>query len=207
MHVTALASPFAAPGIAGPAAAYKNTAAAPAAAAASASTAVTLSAAGRLAAQVDPAAEQPFGELLLPTRADAAKLAQQAGDMVSAKLAAAGIAAAPPFDLLIEDVNSAHVTVKGDRPDAKAIEKLLNDDQELQLAVHNAHALASHIPALEKAAAFAQEYAAAQSQAEIDRVLARYSALFDGAMPPAEVGLRFDEAGLTARINGEIARA
>lgn len=146
-------------------------------------------------------------ELLLPTRANVAKLAQAAGDMISAKLGEAGIASSPPFELTIEDVNSAHITVKGDRPDAKAIEDMINHDSKLQLAVHNAYAIASHIPALDKAAAFSQDYAAAQSQSEFDRVLARYADLLHGRPVPTDIGLSFGEHGLTATINGETVHA
>ena len=188
------------------------TTASAAAAAPQASSVVTLSAEGRQAAQVDalvnPSGSKLLGQqLLLPTRANAAKLAQAAGDMISAKLKEAGIANAPSFELAIEDVNSAHVSVKGDRPDAKAIEDLINNDPALQMAVHNAYALASHVPAVEKAAEFSQAYTAAKSQAEIDQVLARYSSLLNGLSPQATIGLSFGKDGLTATINGEVAQA
>jgi hypothetical protein len=203
MNVTALGSSFSPARIAG----NGTSKAAPSASSevSSASTVVTLSAEGRQAAagSVNPAGANLLGELLFPTRANAAKLAKEAGEMINAKLDAAGISRTPSFDLAIEDVNSAHVTVKGDRPDAKAIENLINGDPKLQLAVHNTYALASHIPALDKAAAFSQEYAAAQSQAEIDKVLARYSGLLSGILPPTDIGLSFGRDGLTATINGE----
>lgn len=180
-----------------------------ASAAPSTSTVVALSAEGREAAArpMNPAGGNLLGEPLLPTRANVARLAQTAGEMINSALDAATISLTPPFDLVIEDVNSAHVTVKGDRPDAKAIEDLINSDPQLQLAVHNTHALASSIPTLEKSAAFSQEYAAAKTQAEIDKILARYSDLLSGTISPAEVGLRLGKDGLTATINGESVHA
>ena len=178
----------------------------------SASTVVTLSAEGRQAAQEAESAT-PTGlaslasQVLLPTPENVAKLAQTAGEMIGAKLDAAGISRSPGFELTIDDVNSAHVTVKSDRSDAKAIEDLINSDPKLQLAVHNTYALASHIPALKRSAEFSQAYTAAQSQAEIDQVLARYSDLLSGIQPKADIGLSFGKNGLTATINGETALA
>ena len=206
MNIAALASPFSPARIAGNGAAKTVPSASPVVS--SASTVVTLSAEGRRASQgvgsANPADGNLLGlELLLPTRANVATLVRVAGEMINAKLDAAGISRTPSFDLAIEDVNSAHVTVKGDRPDAKAIEKLINSDSELQMALHNTYALASHIPALDKASAFSKDYAAAQSQAEIDQVLARYSDLLSGILPPTDIGLSFGKDGLMAKINGE----
>jgi hypothetical protein len=145
--------------------------------------------------------------LLLPTRANVAMLAAQAGDTINAKLDAAGISREPGFKLEIEDVNSAHVTVKSDRPDAKAIEDLINADPKLQMDIHNAYALASHIPAIDRSMAFQKDYSAARTQAEIDAVVARYSDLFSGRLPPTEIAMAFGKDGLQVSINGETAQA
>jgi hypothetical protein len=141
-------------------------------------------------------------ELLLPTRANAAMLAKKAGEAINAKLDAAGIPREPGFEVAIEDVNSAHVTVKGDRADAKAIEDLINGDKALQMDIHNAYALASHIPAIERATAFDQEYRAAQTKAQMDAVIARYSDLFSGFTPAADVHMNFGKDGLQMAVNG-----
>lgn len=145
--------------------------------------------------------------LLLPTRANAAMLAAQAGEAIGARLDAAGMPRQPGFELAIDDVNSAHVSVKSNRPDAKAIEDLINGDPQLQMGVHNAYAIASHIPAMERSMAFQKEYAAAQTQAQIEAVIGRYSDLFSGRTPPADIGLRFGQDGLQISINGETAQA
>ncbi|WP_227817907.1 hypothetical protein [Nitrogeniibacter aestuarii] len=170
-----------------------------------ASTVVHLSAQGRQA--VEPATRQPASlfdtdQLLLPSRANVATLTEKAGQLVGARLDALGIARNPAFDLVIEDVNSPHVTVKGNRPDARAIEEAINGDPAIQMAVHNAHALASHVPGLERAAAFSREYANAGSQAEADRLISRYADLFSQSMPPAVIDFSFGEGGLMIAING-----
>ncbi|WP_230969175.1 hypothetical protein [Nitrogeniibacter aestuarii] len=170
-----------------------------------ASTVVHLSAQGRQA--VEPATRQPASlldtdQLLLPSRANVATLTEKAGQLVGARLDALGIARNPAFDLVIEDVNSPHVTVKGNRPDARAIEDAINGDPAIQMAVHNAHALASHVPGLERAAAFSREYANAGSQAEADRLISRYADLFSQSMPPAVIDFSFGEGGLMIAING-----
>ncbi len=142
-------------------------------------------------------------ELLPPARANVAKLVLTAGEMIGAKLDVAGISRTPSFDLVTEDMNSTHVTVKGYRPDAKTIENLINSDPKLQMAIHNVYALANHVPTLERSAAFSRAYTAAQSQMEIDRVIIRYSDLLSGIPVQTDIGLSFDEDGLTATINGE----
>lgn len=168
------------------------------------STVVTLSEEGRKASATSGAADRNLlGTPLLPTRSNAAMLAQEAGRAINAKLEAAGIPSSPPFELVIEDVNSAHVSVKGDRADAKAIEDLINSDPSLQMAVHNTYAIASHIPGVERAMAFSQEYSSAQSKAEIDRVLARYADALNGSVPAADIHLQFGKSGMTVTLNGE----
>lgn len=145
--------------------------------------------------------------LLLPTRANAARLAAEAGEAIGAKLDAAGISREPGFQVEIDDVNSAHVTVKGDRADAKAIEDLINSDPKLQMAIHNAYAIASHIPSIDRALQYSKEYRAARTPAEIDEVNARYADLLGGRLPPTEIALNYGKDGLQVSINGETAHA
>lgn len=149
----------------------------------------------------------PFGQLLLPTRANVAMLAAKASESINAKLDAAGIAREPGFELEIQDVNSAHVTVKGDRADAKAIEDLINGDRELQMDIHNANALASHIPGIERSMAFQKEYSTAQTQAQMEAIVSRYPDLFGGLTPAADIDMRFGKGGLQMTLNGEAIHA
>lgn len=154
------------------------------------------------------AAQELLGSvLLLPTRANAARLAFEAGEAIGAKLDAAGIPREPGFALEIEDPNSAHVTVKGARGDTRAIEDLINADPKLQMAVHNAYAIASHIPSIDRALQYDKEYRAARTPAEIDRVNARYADLLGGRMPPTAIALDYGKDGLVVKINGEVAQA
>jgi len=201
MNVAGLTSPAFAARIAGnrPAREQVSTAGQP-----TTSTVVTLSTEGRKASATSGAADRNLlGTPLLPTRSNAAMLAQEAGRAINARLEAAGIASSPPFELAIDDVNSAHVTVKGGRADAKAIEDLINSDPSLQMAVHNTYAIASHIPGVERAMAFSQEYSSAQSKAEIDRVLARYADALNGSVPAADIHLHIGTGGMTVTLNGE----
>jgi len=209
MNVATLASRFIAEKTAGNAA---PKAAKPDRPAASAAAIVTLSGADRPAASptyVAPQAvvspppatnllDQP---LLLPTRENVAKLAKAAADTLNEKLDQAGIPREPGFELEIADPNSAHVTVKSDRPDAKAIEALVNGDPQLQMTLHNAEAIASHIPAIERSMAYQQEYRAAQTQQQIDQVNSRYADLLSGHSPAADIGLYYDKSGIQVTIN------
>lgn len=177
---------------------------------ATASAIVTLSGAAQPARQADKSAygapinllDQP---LLLPTRENVAKLAREAADSLNAMLDAAGIPRNPGFELEIEDVNSAHVTVKSGRPDAKAIEDLINADQQLQMTLHNAEAIASHIPAMERSMAYQEEYRAARTQQQIDQVNARYADLLSGRAPAVDIGMRYGEAGIEVTISPKLA--
>ncbi|MBS4097012.1 MAG: hypothetical protein KGZ83_09285 [Sulfuricella sp.] len=140
-------------------------------------------------------------KLLLPTRENVAMLAKAAGDALNAKLDQAGIPRSPAFELEIEDVNSAHVTVKGNRADAKAIEALVNSDHKLQMDIHNTEALASHIPGIERSMAYQQEYQAAKTQQQIDQVNARYADLLSGNQAAADIGLHYGATGIQVTIN------
>ena len=145
-------------------------------------------------------------ELLLPTRENVAKLAKAAGDAIGDKLDRAGIPRLPAFDLEIGDPNSAQVTVKSDRADARAIEAFINGDPQLQLGIHNADAIASHIPAVERSMAYQQEYRAAQTQQQIDQVNARYADLLGGFVPTADIGMHYGASGLRVTIDQPASR-
>lgn len=139
--------------------------------------------------------------LLMPTRDNVAKLAQAASETLNAKLATAGISRTPSFELDIEDVNSAHVSVKGNRTDAQAIEDLINADPQLQMTIHNAEAIASHIPGIERSMAYQEEYRAAHTRQQIDQVNARYADLLSGNPPAADIGMRYGAKGIEVTIN------
>lgn len=143
--------------------------------------------------------------LLLPTRENVAKLAQAGSEALNARLDAAGIARSPGFELDIEDVNTAYVTVKSNRPDARAIEDLINADPQLQLSIHNTAAIAGHIPGIERAMAYQEEYRAAQTQQQIDQINTRFAALLSGHTAPAEIAMRYSEGGIQVSINGQTA--
>jgi hypothetical protein len=67
--------------------------------------------------------------------------------------------------------------------------------------IHNADAIASHIPALDRSMAYQQEYRAAQTRQQIDAVNARYADLLSGNFPPADIGLRYGASGLQVTID------
>lgn len=206
MNVAALKSWFAPEKSAGHAPARPAIASAPPA---TTSAIVTLSGASHPAQQTDkPAYGAPINlldqPLLLPTRENVAKLAKEAAESLNAILDAAGIPRTPGFELEIEDVNSARVTVKGDRPDAQAIEDLINADPQLQMTLHNAQAIASHIPAIERSMAYQEEYRAARTQQQIDQVNARYADLLSGHAPAADIHMRYGKAGIEVTIDRQV---
>lgn len=198
----------------------KRSSASTASAASPPSTVVTLSPQAQQAAAASSTnnSAKDWPPLLVPSPASIAKLAQYAGEMLGAKLDEAGIPRQPPFELVIEDMNSRHVTVKGERADAKDIEDLINSDKQMQMAVRNPYVMARDLPAWERIVKetldFQREYAAAASGAELNAVLERWAHLLNGnqamnrkAIPPAVVEMRFAADGLTTTMNGKVMSA
>lgn len=155
-----------------------------------------------------PGASQSLASIVLglPTRANAARLAFEAGEAIGARLDAAGIPREPGFRLEVDGADPAHVSVRSDRADSRAIEDLINADPELQKAVQGAAAIAARVSLIDRALQYQKEYRAARTPAEIDEVNARYADLLGGRLPPAAVALDLDRNGLRAMIDGETVR-
>jgi hypothetical protein len=153
---------------------------------------------------LSPAARAKLlAQVMLPNYENIQKSAAALTDSLNAKLSAAGISASPPFSLSIKDPNQAHVTVTGDRPDAKKIEDLINGDKSLQLQVHNTEALASQYSALAGPAKFSRAYTAASTPAEVSAALSKYGYLFGGNAKGAAIALNFDGSSFQVDANGK----
>ncbi|SCK22449.1 hypothetical protein PSELUDRAFT_2588 [Vogesella sp. LIG4] len=170
--------------------------------------AATASASSTPANTVTPAASggnRPLTEqeqaLMLPTRENVGRMAADVQTRLQQKLAAAGISASPAFELVESDPNTGYITVRGDRPDAAAIEKLINGDDKLSLAIHNVNALASQIPSLEAGVAYTRAWYAARSDSERMAVFEYYRAL--QASLHTDTQMRFGPQGMAFSLNGE----
>lgn len=87
---------------------------------------------------------------------------------------------------------------------AKEFRAALDDEPVLARQMSTVAALTSHKVEMEKSLPFITEYQAAQSQAEIAAVLAKYRYLFDGTNPSSQIALNFDAQGrLTVSADGK----
>lgn len=138
--------------------------------------------------------------LLLPTPANAALLAQQAGKLLRDKMQAAGMALTPDFSLQARG-QPATFKLAGERQDAAAIEAMINDDPELSRALHNASGLASHLPALAAASAFNEALQSAGSDAQRQALWQYYQASITSMR--SDVRLNMQGGQLSVWVNGE----
>ena len=141
-------------------------------------------------------------QLQLPNPENIRKLSAALTDNLNSLLASAGIKTEPAVSFEI-DVNSAHVTVKGNRPDILTIEALVNADKSVQRQMHDVAALSSHAVAMAASMQFNTEYAAAGRKAEIDTVLAKYAGLLGGQQRFAAITLGFDGSGIQVNADGK----
>jgi hypothetical protein len=110
------------------------------------------------------------------------------------------ISAEPPLEFQIEP--SGKLTLRGDRSDKEAILKQLAANPELERAVRNTTAIASHAftLAVERHYEFQQEYRASNNPAT---VVAKYSELF-GPRKDHDIALRYSSNGVSILGDGQV---
>lgn len=116
--------------------------------------------------------------LLLPTRQNVEAISAYMKEEISKAFDRADIPEDPPVEFSLD--GNGQITVKGDRPDIEKIQALFKNNDELGEKMHNFLALASQMPAFERAVEYTEKYEQAHSQAEIDALNREYSDLFDG---------------------------
>ena len=140
------------------------------------------------------------GTLLLPTPANAALMAEQAGTLLREKMQKAGMPLSPDFTVQ-QSGQPPVLKVAGERQDAAAIETMLNDDPALSLALHNAAAVASMLPELAAASAVSAALQAAGSDAERRAIWDYHQARM--ATLRSDVRLEMRDGQMTVWVNGE----
>ncbi len=138
--------------------------------------------------------------LLLPTPANAALMAEQAGAMLRDKMQQAGIPLSPDFTVQ-QSGQPPVLKVAGGRQDAAAIETMLNDDPALSRALHNASAVASMLPELAAASEVSAALQAAGSDAERQAIWGYHQARM--ATLRSDVRLEMRHGQMTVWVNGE----
>lgn len=138
--------------------------------------------------------------LLLPTPANAALMAEQAGTLLREKMQKAGMPLSPDFTVQ-QSGQPPVLKVAGERQDAAAIETMLNDDPALSLALHNAAAVASMLPELAAASAVSAALQAAGSDAERRAIWDYHQARM--ATLRSDVRLEMRAGQMSVWVNGE----
>ncbi|MBV8046157.1 MAG: hypothetical protein JO171_03330 [Paludibacterium sp.] len=144
-----------------------------------------------------------FSAALLPTPENIEKLRQQAEGLLTQQMGAAGLSTAPAFDIN-EDLATGRMTISGNRPDKDKIEALINGNNTLRMALHNASALASQLPAMQAGAQYAQAWQQAGTDEQRNAVYNYFRSLFDSLPGQTHTQLSMGPSGLGLTLNGQV---
>ncbi len=115
--------------------------------------------------------------LLMPTENNLRALSQHIAKRLPDALKAYGIPSAPAY---VRYDSSGQLVLPDNYPYADKFKAMLNEQPALSRQLSALNGLTSHLVELRKVEPFQREYAAANTQAEIDAVLKKYSYLFSG---------------------------
>ena len=101
------------------------------------------------------------------------------------------------------DSYTGKVSAKGNRPDAPQIAELIKKNPDVELQIHNVAALSSHVVAMGKAMEADNAYRAAQTPAEINNVVAKYSSVYSGQTKVTDFSLLFNGASVQIDADGK----
>ena len=139
--------------------------------------------------------------LMPPTRENVRALADHVSSGLPGFLEEHDIPEAPssitydPHGMMVLPPDYAH---------AAEFEAALSEDPAMERALRTVNALTSHRVAMEEALQFQEEYAAASSKDEVERIIAKYGVLFVDDRQYPEVSLRFTPEGdLTLTADGK----
>jgi hypothetical protein len=137
---------------------------------------------------------------LLPTPVNLQKYSDQLTQDVNAALTQSGISASPPISFSV-DPNTAQVTVTSDRPDAKKIEDLINNNRSLKLEFHKVSAEASQLSVFQKALRAVDAYQAANTKAQLNAVISQYYS--GGSIKSGDITLTYNGTSIQADADGK----
>lgn len=153
----------------------------------------------RLSMQGKSLSELP--PLMLPTRENARKLSSALSDDLKNLFSQAGINPNPAVEFAV-DSYTGKVSVKGNRPDAQQIAELIKENPDIELRIHNVAAISSHVVSFDKAMEADKAYRAAQSTAEVNNVIARYSSIYSGQTKVTDFSLVFNGSNVQVNADG-----
>lgn len=141
-----------------------------------------------------------FPPLLLPNRENVQKLSSALSEDLKKLFNEAGIDSTPPVEFAV-DPYTGQVSVKGNRPDTQQIADLVKGHRDIEMQIRNIAGMSSHVVALGKAMEASQAYRAAQSAAEVNNVIARYSSVYSGHIDVHNFSLVFN--GVDVQVNAD----
>ena len=142
-----------------------------------------------------------LADLVLPTRENVRKMSAELSGDLKKLFDEAGISSDPPIEFDV-DSYTGKVSVKGNRPDAPQIAELIKNNRDIELKIHNVAAISSHIGPMEKAMEADSAYRAAQTQAEQDKVIAKYASVYSGQMDVVNFSLIFNGGDIQILADG-----
>ena len=126
--------------------------------------------------------------LLMPTQQNIAALAKDVSAKMPGFLSAHGIPSAPAS---VTYDNMGQIQLPADYPYADAFKQALADQPSMERELRTTAALTSSMVEMNKSMPFQQEYLAANSRAEADAVVAKYSYLFSNNQHADLIALNF----------------
>jgi signal transduction protein with GAF and PtsI domain len=91
--------------------------------------------------------------------------------------------------------SSGRMILPADYPHSEELRQGLKDNPALERALRTVNALTSHYVELQKLVPFHEEYAAAETQAQIDAVLDKYRHLLNDSRSNSRIALHFSHDG------------
>jgi len=92
--------------------------------------------------------------------------------------------------------NAGEIVLPDDYAYAEELKAALNNEPAMERELRTVNALASHLAALKELEPFHAEFALANTQAQIDATIEKYSYLFDDNRKHPEVSLSFNDKGV-----------
>ena len=126
--------------------------------------------------------------LILPTAHNVDTLTKYSEQKFQSLLAQYNIPAAPAQ---IEFDQEGNLVLPNDYPYAAQLKQALRDNPDTEEALRTTAAVASHYAGILEGQPFRDEMSTARSQADRDRIAAKYSYLFDENRPPKQIVLTF----------------
>lgn len=130
--------------------------------------------------------------LLLPTPDNIAALSEHSSERFKQVLSEYNIPIAPEK---ITYNSEGQMQLPRDYPFQDELKQALEDNPGLGRELHTLNSLTSHYVEMQKSAPFQEEYSNAQSSAEIDSIIEKYSHLFQGGANYSAIALLFSEDG------------